>query len=215
MKRKIQTHLTFLPLVIFAVGVFGEGTNSIYYSEGSDDDYNYQQVSPKERAQYYARLQDAAVKAGECHHAELDPEGHWGDVVMGFQSSIRSKTNVFKMGDPILVGTILRNTTTNTLFIPVVSSGTRLKFVIKNEFNHDVQYDLTKFAPGGSGFGFRTFESKHQIKNEYDLNRQFSLKAGNYKIHTEQRVFEMSSKNTITNITNLTSGVILIKVIQN
>jgi hypothetical protein len=46
----------------------------------------------------------STIESGECNSAELDPKGHWGLVAAGFRLSLRFKTNVFIIGDPVPLG---------------------------------------------------------------------------------------------------------------
>lgn len=213
MKRNNQAALAILSWLVLATSIFAQDTNDVFYPEEPEEG-NYPNLFSTAREEHDAHLRETAIKNGECRPAELDPEGHWGLVVYGFQASIRSKTNVFLVGTNIPVAIVFRNTTTNVLSIPSVSKGMESSFVIEDEAGQIVSYDNHKFQPGGSAYGFRPFAPKHQTKIEYDLNTQFSLKPGTYKICTEWRVFEQSPiTKKITNYTNLYSGVLTIKVV--
>ncbi len=50
-----------------------------------------------------------AKKAEESRPAAVDPEGHWGGIVEGFQLSIRFSKDTFTNSEPIIASILLRN----------------------------------------------------------------------------------------------------------
>jgi hypothetical protein len=214
MKISMLLPSMMVPWLVLAANIHAQTTDDMFYAEEPEAN-NYPNLFGITREEHDERLRKEAIKAGECRPAELDTEGHWGQVVAGYQSSIRSKTNVFVVGNSIQLSTIFRNTTTNTLALLNATKGMESNFVVEDEAGHIVACDYHKFAPGGSLYGFRPFAPRHQVKIEYDLNTQFSLKPGTYKIRSERRVFGPSAtNNVITNYADLSSGVLVIKVVS-
>lgn len=144
----------------------------------------------------YQQVVEKAIKAGECRPAEQDPDGHWGRVNYGFQMSIRSQTNVFTASNPIPVAVILRNVSTNTLIRFYADSGREVYFTIEDGNGH---IQRTHDPAGYSSVGGRDFRARYQIKHEYDLNYEFHLSAGVYKVRADQLIFEQPAYPGVTN----------------
>lgn len=59
---------------------------------------------------------EAARTAKESLPAADDPSGHWGDVIEGFQLSIRFDKDTFRAGEPVTVTVLIRNVTEKKVF---------------------------------------------------------------------------------------------------
>jgi hypothetical protein len=151
-----------------------------------------------------------AIASGECRPAELDPEGHWGTNVYGFQLGIRCQTNIFRAGEPAPIAIIIRNTTTNGMRVFSISKGGETGFLVEDEFGNSVQ----PFVGGVSIYGFKDLSAKHQIKYDHDLLRLIPPRVGTYKIRALQPVAQfMPDMKTIVALTNIYSGVLTVKII--
>ena len=61
------------------------------------------------------------LQSPECRPAASDPEGHWGDVVEGFQVGIRITNTVCRIGEPIIATVIVRNVSEQRLDLTIFS----------------------------------------------------------------------------------------------
>lgn len=230
--------ILFVGLIYFGVvlSVFCQDTNVVFLPEDIYDDsgsdigviFYGKKPAPGKMDSRYKQIMDAAIKAGECRPAEQDPEGHWGEVVGGFQLSIRSATNVFVIGKPIPITVIFRNTETNNR--PYIYIPQNLIKVVQDDFGQDIpERSMEKsFFFGGSSKMAR-ITAQHQIKGQCDLQECLaSVKTGIYSVYVKQPVMfysekpiEIPSTNGIPiilpvmgPITNISSGVLTIKLIE-
>lgn len=157
----------------------------------------------------------SAIESGECNSAELDPNGHWGLVVAGFQLSLRCKTNVFIIGEPVSVAVILRNTTSNNCSI--VETDGAPDFSVLDESEKQIWPTIW---PGVSSTQLTDIPAKHQIKMSYDLNKdnfgKKFLKIGTYRISTKQQVLYRPVDSGLTNCAHVSvcSDICVIKIVS-
>jgi hypothetical protein len=136
-------------------------------------------------AEYNARERESAIRHGECKAAETDPQGNWGQVVGGFQLSIRPYTNVFVKGQPMTVSVIFRNTTTNDLTAPAGPNNPDV-FVVDDSGHERSALSLQGF----SGSMSILMPAQRQRKERLDLSYGFGTRdPGTYRIYATQRVF--------------------------
>jgi hypothetical protein len=207
MKIHIQILLAILSFFTLVNTACSQDTNNIYLPEENGQSL-YQAEGANSELNKHAR--EAAIRAGECRPAELDPDGHWGALIGGLQLSIRANTNCFVAGSPILVAVIIRNTTTNTLSRFNADDGGESIFTIEDESGQKVKRFAT---PGYSNVNFVKIDAKRQVKHEYDLNSQFHLETGIYRIQVSQgAIIQMPGPRQVG--TNICSGILTIKVVS-
>jgi len=202
MKIYIQIYLGALFFLVFVARVYSENTNEVYLPQASNPGFSDVAYLKSKNL-----IEEAAIKAGECRPAELDPEGHWGTVTAGFQLSLSSHTNVFVVSNAMPVTVILRNISTNTLLRLSMTDNQEMHFIVEGETGHVHEY----FMDSGAGIEFTTIPPKRQVKHEYDLNYQCRLSAGSYKISVKQLVIGKKMGKDCP--TNVISGNLQIKVV--
>lgn len=213
----------------FAFNLVAQGTNIMYFPEE-----RYPFCQDKTDVDYNKQARETAIQAGECLPAELDPQGHWGEIVGGFQLSIRSATNVFIVGKPVPITVILRNTSTNVLpVIPPVSVGF---VVVEDEAGKKIPDNNLDAGGSGGSAEIEGVTAKHELIDQFDLQERLALaKAGVYRIYLKQPIclpatnfaksVEAPSPSgtppavlhailpTIGSFTNLSSGVLMISLV--
>jgi len=209
MKTFMSTVLCFLAAASYALC---QDTNAVFLPEDNEAQpvaweiygkpTNVPAMSPE-----YQKEVDAAISAGECRPAELDPEGHWGSVVFGSQLSIRTATNVFTIGQPMPVVVIYRNTTTNPLPISI-TPWPQNRIIVHDEAGKIVP-DNSSIWGGSASLG--TLSPMRQIQDEVDLQgRLNSMKPGIYKISVERRIYSNITNSAKTAVVPSPPGTVTI-----
>jgi hypothetical protein len=126
----------------------------------------------------------------ETTNALFPPTGHsadhWGEVVDGFQLSIHSSTNVFIRGQPILITTISRNTTTNLMGWSL-PSGLEIVEAESGKTIHTFTNPVADNTPSSTALD--PLAPKKQIEEIQDLQRKLAgAKAGTYHLHAKQDI---------------------------
>jgi hypothetical protein len=151
-----------------------------------------------------------AIKQGECLPAEQDLSGHWGEACDGFQFSLRAVTNTFVEGEPIAVSVTVRNITETNLSILTFSPGLDTEFHVQDQSGNWKQIP----SVAGSVYNPELLSARHQIKFEHNLADRLLFPPGIYKIYAERMVFNIApASGKWTNMTNISSGVLEIKVV--
>lgn len=156
-------------------------TNVIYFFVDSRGAMGYEA-----KARAYERQMEAAKMLPECRPAELDPQGHWGEISAGLQLSARFPTNVFTTGQPITLSVILRNTTTNALTVPGPLAWFMDLAVVTQDDKPLRQTKSPKWLlTGGGDTGLLPLS---QTRLTYTLNEMFDLATpGKYRVYAERR----------------------------
>lgn len=164
-----------------AVQVPGSETNVVYLPL---DVVAHVGRNANERA--YAEQMEAAKSSPESRPAELDPEGHWGAIVCGFQLGIRFSTNAFAVGVPIKATVVVRNTTTNSLNL-LAPQADSIHLVMTN-----ISENLLPRLPKKltfSGPVSLSIPEHRQIRYFLDVDQAFNLTAaGTYHIIAKRLV---------------------------
>jgi hypothetical protein len=181
-----HTNLVFLPMEIMA---FGE-TNANH--------------------KYNTEVRDTAIRLGECKPAELDPQGNWGQVVLGFQLSLRARTNTFSKRESVPVSIIFRNTTTNWLKTPDGPALAVVRIVDQSGRETSATQESAYSGPG-----LYTMPPMRQRKEILDLHHDLAaLGPGTYRLYAVRRVFANEDLNKIGKMEELRSGTLTIKVVE-
>jgi hypothetical protein len=140
---------------------------------------------------------EAITNVQESLPANKDSEGHWGNVVEGFQLSLRLGKKSVKPGEPINVTVLLRNTTNRVVgYSAFFGSGVDLPicdFVVTRRGETNSLKKVTFEAQRISG-GARWFNLHPQTQRKYEttFSAQFDLSTpGTYWIYAAGRVPRM------------------------
>ena len=132
------------------------------------------------------KAMEMAKNLPECRPAELDPEGNWGQIVSGFQMSIRLSTNTVAPNEPIRATVILRNTTTNSMNV-IGPTATSIELVLLNE--HKEQLSHSPHPITVSGPASLTLPERRQIKYQFDLDELIKQRSpGIYYVYAKRRI---------------------------
>lgn len=158
-----------LTALLFARTAFAAETN-VYFLPVDRRAY----FGEKAKARAYAEQLEAAKNSPESRPAELDPEGHWGAIVSGFQLGIRLSTNTFAVGELIKATVIVRNTTTNSLKLFAPQADLIQLVITTNSETPLPQPPRKLMLSGPVALGI---PERRQIRYSLDVNKTFNLTA--------------------------------------
>lgn len=142
---------------------------------------------------------ERAKRAKESRPAAQDPEGHWGDVVEGFQLSMRFAKESFRVGEPIAATVIIRNAAGRNVyyrdFIGMREDSPVCQFDVLDEQQQPVPRRDPK-APDDITDGphvQRGLSPGTQCRYEVKMEARFQLdRAGKYSIRARRWVHKLN-----------------------
>jgi len=177
---KTISALAFVGLTLAGI-TYAQDTN-VYYLPFDPKAYFGVQAKASARQEQL----EFAKRLPECRPAELDPDGHWGAVICGFQMGLRFSTNTFVLGEPIEATVIIRNTTTNslTLFAPQAES---LQILVTNGSKDVLPESPKKLMI--SGPASLRFPERRQLRYSLAMDKKVIFPApGTYHIKVKRLV---------------------------
>jgi hypothetical protein len=172
----MKTIIAVAVILTFFGNIRAQDTNTIFLTVDSKAYFGEGAISNA-----YVGQAEAATGLPESRPSELDPEGHWGGAVGGFQMSIRFSTNRFEVGVPIVATVLIRNAGTNAIILMAPHSSS-IEFLATDIYGKSLLAMGTSKVTVSGPTSLR-IPGHRQIRYSFDLGKMFNFtKPGSYRV---------------------------------